>query len=322
MYRVFPRDHLAELDSLERELLEAKERQRRTLADRELEIAQLRARLRHLGQSADVDVDPPPPVVVPRRARWWMAALVGLSVPAAMGALGFARASSPASAAFASASVESASAGSGSVGAGLPGSFPGGSSSTSREIAPSPANEELGCPGLASTPPEAADVPAGAEHEPLTAGDYEALLASSRSFFKAIEERDGKALASLVHPTGGVTLRDEGLTLDPEALLTCFSSGKRHTISNGGASDSTRNATCREVFRAYLSPDYTRAHEVTFNRVTGAGFFMEDEPRTHVFFYVPGSKDRELSWRGVALIFERVGGRWAISEVVKAYWTP
>ena len=122
--------------------------------------------------------------------------------------------------------------------------------------------------------------------------------------------------------TSGITLRDEGLTLAPAEVATCFSSGKRHEIAEGAASDATRSATCREVLRAYLSPDYTRAHQVTFNQASGPGFSLEEEPRTHVFFYVPGSRDHELSWRGVALIFERVGNRWVITETVKAYWTP
>lgn len=165
-----------------------------------------------------------------------------------------------------------------------------------------------------------------APHVALSAHDYEKLIERSGSFFRAIEERDGAALAALVHPLGLLSMKEEGITLARGALRRCFSSRSTERVFVTAASDETVDKTCGDIFAAYVETPYQRSLDVTFNEEPNAPGLSLPRPTTgkrspFVFFYLP-SPGGDLLWQGVELTFDRYGDDFVLTAVHKLYWTP
>ena len=163
-------------------------------------------------------------------------------------------------------------------------------------------------------------------HVALSAQDYQKLLERSRSFFHAIEERDGSALAALVHPLGLLSMKEEGITLARGALRRCFSSRSTERVFVTAASDETVNKTCGDILAAYVETPYERSRDVTFNEEPNAPGLSMPRPTTgprspFVFFYLPSPRG-DLLWQGAELVFDRYGDDFVLTAVHKLYWTP
>jgi hypothetical protein len=145
-------------------------------------------------------------------------------------------------------------------------------------------------------------------HEPLSPADYEKLLARSRAFLRAAQEHDGPALARLSHPTSGLSLSFEQITLKPAELRTCFQSEKRYEVPLSRSESGTRRETCGEILGHVA--DFVDAPELTFNKASPAATsLMWYEPEPSLFFFIPGRQDgaHELFWKGLTLDFDRMG---------------
>lgn len=188
---------------------------------------------------------------------------------------------------------------------------------------PAPAVEEAGQAADADTEtaPDSRSLADGPDykHEPLSPADYDKLMARSRAFFRAAEQHDGPALARLSHPTIGLYLSFEGVTLDPSALRTCFSSAKHYEFPMSPNNDDTRRETCGQIFDRYAT--FGHAPELTFNTVPEAATSLSmNEPEPYLFFFIPGREDRshEFFWEGFALVFDRFGDDFVLATTRRA----
>ncbi len=177
-----------------------------------------------------------------------------------------------------------------------------------------------------TTAPETGDPgpdPHAESHVALSVNDYKVLLARSHAFFRAVEKRDGRALAALAHPLKDLQLGDEHVSLTRALLRDCFSSRRTHTVNVSAASEDTAEKTCGDIFATYADTPYERAPDVLFNEEPAApGISTASADGPFVFFYLPGEEGQELSWRGVELVFQKYGDDFVLTAVHKAYWTP
>jgi hypothetical protein len=195
------------------------------------------------------------------------------------------------------------------------------------QVEPAPSTEptpaaEPAATAAPDTAEPALDPPAEA-HVALSVKDYKELLARSHAFFRAVEKRDGHALAELVHPLKDLQMGDERVSFTRAILRDCFSSRRTYTVQQSAAGDDTEDETCGAIFHRYAETPYERAPDVLFNEEPppdGLGFTQAGGSAPFVYFYFPDTDER--NWHGLQLAFERYDHDLVLTGVHRVYWTP
>ncbi|MFO0554143.1 MAG: hypothetical protein U0271_37530 [Polyangiaceae bacterium] len=159
-------------------------------------------------------------------------------------------------------------------------------------------------------------------HVPLSAADQAAMMKAAKRFFDAAKKADGAALNALAHPIAGLELVAEGLTLTPSELFACKRDPQRYSVNVGGGSEDSTTGTCSSLVGRYGEDDYLDKGQVLYDAVPDAVEGVEGETRSFVYFHIPGADGHELEWKGVALVFDRVGAQLVLVAIRRTYWTP
>lgn len=166
--------------------------------------------------------------------------------------------------------------------------------------------------------------------------DNTPLLQASLTVLETLKARDYSALASLVHPSKGITFTPYS-TVSPEADITLTRDEVAQAAGNTnryswGLSDGS-GAPIQLTIEAYIDSyvfnvDYTRAPMVGVDKVLSAGNSLENVADAYpdgrfVEFYFPSvdPASNGFDWCGLKLVFELYHGQYKLVGIIHSQWT-
>ena len=191
---------------------------------------------------------------------------------------------------------------------------------------------ELDCPGLELS--AAGSTPA-APAPPLAAADQAAVRQAAAQLIKALQARDGAALAALLAPGGAHLSPSPGFEENVNAMSaaearTCFTRTEKRDWGTQDPSGERVMETCAAHLDAYLKILTTPGVTTTVNTSTlphATG--MDAQVRRYfpgaawVDYLVAGQGEQAAhSYRGVRLVFTKAADGWRLAGALHEYYLP
>lgn len=158
----------------------------------------------------------------------------------------------------------------------------------------------------------------------------------ARDVLRALQSRDGAALAQMVHPQKGLRfspyafVRSENLVFQAEVVAGLWQDTTRYTWGAYDGSGLPIEATFAEYSRQFVYSDaFDQADVVSVNKAVGQGNSINNAAEFYpgaviVEFYLRGKdpKYQGMDWKSLRMVFEQTeDGEWYLVGLIHDQWT-